>query len=63
MRIKLRGKIYTTIPAIENKSCKGCAFLSWQEGMCTALIPIHRACLEPDKVLQYSNLHFDIFNL
>lgn len=63
MRIKLRDKIYMTTPAIENKSCKGCAFLSYKEGICMAPIPIHRVCLEPAKVLQYSNIHFDIFNL
>lgn len=63
MRIKLRGAIYTTISAIENKSCKGCAFLSWEEGICTAPIPIYKVCLEPAKVFQYSNIHFDIFNL
>jgi len=63
MRIKLRGAIYTTIPAIENKSCKGCAFLSWEEGICTAPILIYQACTAIDKVLQYSNTDFDIFNL
>lgn len=63
MKIKFRGQIYTTISAIENKSCKGCAFLSWKEGICTAPIPIHESCTEIDKVLQYSNKYFDIFNL
>lgn len=63
MKIKLRSQIYTTIPAIENKSCKGCAFLSWEEGICTAPIPIYHACSEFDKVLQYSNRYFEIFSL
>lgn len=63
MRIKLRGEIYTTIPAIEDKSCKGCAFLSWEEGICTAFIPIYKACTDPNKVWQFSNTHLDVFNL
>ena len=63
MKIKLRGNIYTSISAIEIKSCKGCAFLSWEEGICTAPIPIYEICTETDKVLQYSNKYFDIFDL
>lgn len=65
MRIQLRKDIYTTIVGgTRKKACAGCAFFAWDEGICTALVPIYKLCCPPvGKVLQYSDTSSKVFNL
>lgn len=60
MKIKVEGKIYTFIPAIQY--CKGCDFLS-HSCVCAAPIYIYERCLKVNDILRHSNTHFDVFNL
>lgn len=65
MRIQLRDNIYTTIfGGTRKKACAGCAFLSWNEGICTALVPIYyKLCPPLGKVFQYVDKSPEIFDL
>lgn len=64
MRIQLRNNIYTTIFGGTRKAtCAGCAFLSWDEGICTATVPIYKLCPPPGKVFQYVDTSSEVFDL
>lgn len=64
MRIQLRKDIYTTIVGgIRKKACAGCAFFAWDEGICTALVPIYKLCPPVGKVFQYVDKSPEVFDL
>lgn len=65
MRIQLREDIYTTVVGSTRKrTCAGCAFLSWNDGICTALVlPIYKLCPPPGGVFQYLDTSSEVFNL
>lgn len=64
MKIQLRDNVYTTVfGGTRKKSCGGCAFLSWDEGVCTALVPIYKLCPPPGKVFQYLDTSSEVFYL
>ena len=64
MRIQLRKDIYTTIVGgTRKRTCAGCAFFAWDEGVCTALVPIYKLCPPVGTVFQYSDISSEVFNL
>ena len=64
MRIQLRKDIYTTIVGgTRKKACAGCAFFAWDEGICTALVPIYKLCPPVGKVFQYVDKSPEVFDL
>lgn len=64
MRIQLRKDTYTTVVGgTRKRTCAGCAFFAWDEGICTALVPIYRTCPPPGKVFQYSDISSEVFDL
>lgn len=64
MRIQLQGDIYTTVfGGTRKKACAGCAFFSWDEGICTALVPIYKLCPPTGRVFQYLDISSEVFNL
>lgn len=65
MRIQLREGIYTTgVEGTNKRTCAGCTFLSWSDGICTALVlPIYKLCPPPGKVFQYVDKSPEVFDL
>ena len=64
MRIQLRGDIYTTVfGGTRKKACAGCAFFSWDEEICTALVPIYKLYHPTGKVFQYLDKSSEVFDL
>lgn len=64
MKIQLREDIYTTVfGGTRKKACANCAFFAWDEGICTALVPIYKLCPPPGKVFQYTDISSEVFNL
>jgi hypothetical protein len=64
MKIQLRKDIYTTVVGgTRKKTCAGCAFLSWDEGICNALVPVYKVCPAPGKVFQYVDKSPEVFDL
>ncbi len=64
MKIQLREDIYTTVfGGIRKKACANCAFFSWDEDICTAIVPIYKLCPPPGKVFQYLDTSSKVFDL
>ena len=64
MRIQLRG-IYTLqfSEVLEKKLAQVVLFFSWDEEICTALVPIYKLYHPTSKVFQYLDKSSEVFDL
>lgn len=65
MRFQFQKSIYTIVPGGDMlASCRGCAFLDQDENLCVAIVPIYKKlCPPPGKVLQYTDVFPEVFDL